>query len=286
MRPIVKIATEGLEKSLRTHLEGCLEDGPMAESEVLEESLRFFSPNIPAMGTSLMRSYKLQYGRKIGKTTAQSNIKTNLRLLLSKVKKGFLSTEKQVIVGGNRFGRIFYRKGAEGKIQLKVRELIEKGGGNPLELLNSVKRGPVKMNPKVRRAFELLLYYGFVESKKIGSVLYITEIGYNPVKFKGEKTSEKFPTHFRTWKPFKIETWVLQDGPTKVSLKFDLAGWDTVNKIFYVGLDSEYIGLSALKGFREKQVILGLPSKAVVFCKEISDGGEKYAKKWGIEIRT
>ncbi len=286
MRPKIHIATEGLEKSLFTHLKFILEDkGLLSETELWEESLAFFSPNLEKMTGSLIKSYKLSFGRKIGEKTAKTNILNNLRLIVSKIKKSLLHTHKPVIAGGKRFGRIFYSKGHEGQIQTKVRELVKKGGGHQWETLKNVKKGPVRINPSNKRAVHLLEYYGLIEVQKIGAPCAVSP-GFKIVNSKKSESHEAFPTHFKIWKPFAIETWVLRDGPEKIKLKFELAAWDPVNKLFYLALNKKYISLSHLKTLREKQIILGLPTKLKVFCNDISESAKKYAEKWGIEIET
>jgi hypothetical protein len=132
----------------------------------------------------------------------------------------------------------------------------------------------------------MLAHYGLVERRKIGGVNYVVSPGYNPVDADFRESKTRFPNHYKVWKPLKMETWVLRDGPAKVSLKFDLAAWDPVNKQLYLALEKEYAGLNHLKAFREKQLILGLPAKMVVFCKSMSDSASKYANRWGIELRT
>ena len=285
VRPKIHIATEGLEKSLLAHLSLVLEDkGTLSESELWDESLQFFSPNLGAMTLSLIKNYNIRFGRKIGEKTAKTNMLNNLRLIVSKIKKSLAHTHKPIIAGGKRFGRIFYAKGKEGQIQNKVKELVKKGGGHQWEVLKGIKSGPVRINPSNKRAVELLEYYGLVEIQKIGSPCAVKP-GFKITELKKQKDTEAFPKHFKTWKPFTIETWVLRDGPEKVKLKFDLAAWDPVNKLFYLVLKKKYIGLNHLKDFREKQIILGLPAKLKIFCEEISESARKYADKWGIEIK-
>jgi len=286
VRPKIHIATEGLEKSLFTHLNFVLEDkGTLSESELWEASLAFFSPNLEKMTNNLIKNYKLSFGRKIGEKTAKTNILNNLRLIVSKIKKSLLHTHKPVIVGGKRFGRIFYSKGHEGQIQAKVKELVKKGGGHQWEVLKNIKNGPVRISPSNKRAVELLEYYGLLEVQKIGSLCAVTP-GFKISNSKKSEVHESFPTHFKIWKPFAIETWVLRDGPEKIKLKFELAAWDPLNKLFYLSLNKPYIGLTNLKNLREKQIILGLPTKLKVFCNDMSESAKKYAEKWGIEIST
>ncbi|TRO62040.1 hypothetical protein E2P64_00715 [Candidatus Bathyarchaeota archaeon] len=205
---------------------------------------------------------------------------------MSKIKKGWLHTEQPVIAGGKRFGRIFYAKGQEGKLQKKARELVFKGGGIQKETLEAAKKGPVKETPRNKRAINLLEHYGLLEARNIGGITYAVEPGYNPVEASFREGVGEFPRHYRVWKPLKMETWVLREGPEKVSVKFDSAAWDPVNKQFYLGLKKEYVGLNHLKAFRERQMSLGLPARMVIFCKSISDSALKYAERWGMEVRT
>jgi len=285
VRPSIGIVTKGLEESLREHVKAELSKGPLAESEIWEVALDYLTPRLPSMGSSLIRNYRMQFGRKIGKNTAEKNILAHMRLVLSRIKKGLLHTQKPVIAGGKRFGRIFYTRGQEGKLQAKVRSLVQKGGGIPLETLKEVERGPLKETPRNKRAINLLEHYGLVERRSIGGQTYAVAPGYSPVSAEFKESNARFPDHYRVWKPFKIETWVLRDGPTKVALKFDLAAWDPVNRQFYLALEREYVGLNHLKALREKHLILGLPAKLVVFCKSIGKAAESYAGLWGIEIR-
>jgi len=285
VRPKISIATKGLEESLRDHVGTELAKGPLSESEIWEAALDYLSPRLPSMSSALIRNYRMQFGRKIGKSTAERNISTHMRLVLSQIKKGFLHTERPIIAGGKRFGRIFYAKGQEGKLQAKARELVKEGGGIQQEVAGSVKKGPLKETPRNKRAIEMLTYYGLVEKKKIGGVSYAVAPGYNPVDINEPAATGKFPEHYRTWKPFRIDAWVLREGPAKVGLKFDLAGWDPVNRQFYVAVDKDYVGLNHLKAFRERHLILGLPARMIVFCRNISDSASRYAGKWGIDVR-
>lgn len=286
-RPKIDIATKGLEDSVHGHLEEVLEErGPLSESELWEVVLEFLGPRMKGMEDKLRKSYRMRFGRKIGKKTAGKNIKQHLRLLLSKVKKGLLHTERPIIAGGNHYGRLFYARGQEGKLQAKARALVEEGGGNQLEVLQGVSKGPVKENPTNERAIDLLDYYGLVERREIGGEVHAVEPGYNPVEADmQERHAERFPDHFRVWEPFKLETWVLRDGPTRVSLEFDLAAWDPVNRIFHLALDRDYVGLNHIRRFKERHHLLGLPAKLLVFCGDISTSAERYAKRWGIEVR-
>ncbi|MBR9680379.1 MAG: hypothetical protein GOU98_00980 [Candidatus Altiarchaeota archaeon] len=284
MRPVVKIATEGLEKTLKEHLLGVLEDGPIFEKELMNVTLTFFAPTKDGMTASLIRGYKLQYGKKLGKNTAEKNLTNNLRLLLSKLKKGILHTQKPIILGKNRIGRVFYKHGHEGQIQEKVKSIISQDGGKQSKLLIQISKGPVKVTPVNKRVFELFVHYGLCEMQKISGEKYMTSVGYNPVEIVSKTYIGEFPEHFKIYKPFKIDTWVLQDGPKKISLRFDLAGWDPVHKLFYVATKKDYVGLSDLKNLREKAITLGLPVKISVFCDSISESAKKYASKWGLEI--
>gem|GEM_PF-4847742 len=195
MRPVVKIATEGLEKAVKSHLMLVLEEGPLSEKELLSAALSYFAPQKSAMTASLIRNYRLQYGRTIGKNTAERNLTNNLRLLLSKIKKDMLHTQKQVIIGRKRFGRIFYFRGQEGKIAEKVRNIILKEGGKQKEILLGIKEGPVKITPANQRAGELLEHYGLCEVKKIGKDKYAVVIGYKTVDFKSGSKESGFPEH-------------------------------------------------------------------------------------------
>jgi hypothetical protein len=285
VRPKISIETKGLEQSLHDHLGTELAKGPLAESEIWEVALEYLTPRLPSMSSTLIQNYRIQFGRKIGKKTAEKNIMTHMRLLLSKVKKGFLHTERPVIAGGKRFGRVFYARGQEGKLQAKVRELVKKGGGIQQEVVDGVNKGPVKKTPRNSRAIGLLAHYGIVERRRIGGAGYAVTPGYNPVDINEPVKAGKFPDHYKTWKPLKIDAWVLRDGPEKVGLKFDLAAWDPVNKQFFVAVDRDYVGLNHLKAFRERHMVLGLPARMLVFCGEISDSARKYAERWGMEIR-
>lgn len=284
MRPKINIATESLEKSLKAHISGVLSDkGVIAESELWDESLSFFSPNIDSLTASLVKNYKLTFGRKIGQKTAKTSIVNNLRLMLSKIKKEIMHTQKQVILGRRRFGRIFYSKGSEGKIQSKVNELVNRKGGHALTVLKESENGPVKITPVNRRAVEMLEYYGLIETKNIGSP-YAVKPGYREVKVNAQESAGNFPKHFRIYRPFSIQTWALKDGPEKINLRFDIAAWDPVNKTFHLGLEKEYVGLNDAKAFREKITLLGLAAKPVIYCKNISEGAASFCRGWGIDI--
>jgi hypothetical protein len=284
VRPKINIATEGLEKSLKSHIVNALSDkGVIAESELWDEALSFFSPNIDNLTSSLVKNYKLMFGRKIGQKTAKTSIVNNLRLMLSKIKKDMMHTQKQVILGRRRFGRIFYSKGSEGKIQSKVNELVEKKGGHAKNVLKESENGPVKITPVNRRAVEMLEYYGLVETRNIGSP-HAVKPGYREVKVNARESAGNFPKHFRIYKPFSIQTWALKDGPEKISIHFDVAAWDPVNRIFYLGLEKEYVGLNDAKAFREKITLLGLAAKPVIYCKNISEGASSFCRGWGIDI--
>ena len=285
VRPRVAIITKGLKASLKEHLLEKLAEGPLAESELWDASMDFFAPQLRGMSASLIRSYRLQFGRKLGRKTAEMNIIRNLRLLLSEIKKELHHTERVVTAGGKRFGRIFYAKGQEGRIQRKVRELVEGVPGRQKEVLEGVKSGPVRITPGNRRAVEMLEHYGLVEVRRMGGAEWAVEPGYSPVRVERSQGLGEFPSSFKVWRPFRIETWVLRDGPEKVKLKFDEAAWDPVNRVFWLAVKREYLGVRELRELRERAMLLGLPARLVAFCGEASRSAEKYAKAWGIDIR-
>lgn len=286
MRPKIHIETEGLESQLRKHLKESLkENGPLSEQEIWEESLAFFSPNQRGLATKLARSYKMRFGKKIGSKTADMNLMNHFRLMVSDIKKDLLSTERPVYAGRTRIGRIFYTKGQEGKIHIKIRELLIGKSGAQHDLLTGVESGPVKITPGKKRAVDMLVHYGLIEIRLMAGKNYAVKPGYNPVEGSFTKSKELFPEHFKIWKPFTIETWVLRDGPEKVKLQFNAAAWDPVNRVFLLAMEGDYVGVSQLRAFREKRMTLGLPAKTIVFCKEISDSAKNYAGKWGMEIK-
>ena len=286
MRPKIHIETEGLESQLRKHLKEIIrEKGPLSETELSDEALSFFAPQKKPLSAKLAKSYRMRFGKKIGARTADINLMNHFRLMVSDIKKDLLSTERPVYAGRKRIGKIFYSKGQEGKIHAKVRELILGEACIQSDVLKGIESGPVPVTPGRKRAVGLLSHYGLAESRIIGGKNHAVKPGYNPVKGDFEESKELFPGHFKVWKPFTIETWVIRDGPEKVKLQFNAAAWDPVNRMFLLAMEGEYVSVGQVRSFREKGILLGLPAKMVVFCKELSGGAREYAGKWGIEIK-
>ncbi len=285
----MSLELKGIESKLKEYLERRLEqEGPVAERALWGWTMQFFAPQLKISTANLAKSYKMLYGRKIGAKTAEANILNNLRIILSSVKKSLLHTEKKIILGRQRMGRIFYARGQEGKIAGKIKKLVAGTGSRAEEVLKGLKRGPFPITPSHKKAVNMLEYYGLVETKKLGGKLYAVPEGQEGVvelKEAKEVETRRFPSHFRVWEPFKAGIWILKDGPAQKTIKFDMAAWDPENKIFYVALIKPYICRKDIADFREKITLLHLPAKAVVFCETLSNEAKKYAENWGIEIR-
>ena len=117
----MKLELRGIEPKLKAYLQDKIENsGPLSEKELWKHTLDYFSPKMKISAENLAKSYKMMYGRKIGKKTAEMNILNNLRLMLSSIKKVLMHTERQVILGKDRHGRLFYGKGQEGRLPGKV----------------------------------------------------------------------------------------------------------------------------------------------------------------------
>jgi len=285
VRPRVSAEFKGLRDKLKEHLEIVLEErGALSERELWEEALGFFSPQLRKYADKFRIVYRKVYGRKIGRKTAELNVLDNLRRLLSEIKKEILHTEKQVIVGRKRYGRIFYAKGREGEIGKKVREIVEKAGGRAKEVLDAVKNGPLPVDPSHKKAVEMLEYYGLVETRKIGKKVYAVEPGFREIEVEIKKTKGLFPEHFTVFKPFKTEVLIIRNGPEKLKLKFDAAAWDPVNRLFYLALVRDYVDVKAVDEFLKKYFLLRVPAKLVIFCKSISEKAREKAKSWGINV--
>jgi len=277
---------KGLKQKIREHLESVLKErGALTEKELWEETLAMFSPELKRYAEAFRQVYRKFYGRRIGKRTAELNVIDNLRRILSDVKKEIPHTEKRIIIGRRRFGRIFYARGREGEIGKKVREIVTKEGGRAREVLEGVKRGPFPITPSHEKAARMLEYYGLVEIKKIGGKRYAVEPGFVEVEVSMKKAKGLFPEHFTVFMPFRVETLIIRDGPEKVKIKFDAAAWDPVNRIFYLALIKEYVGAKDVESFIRKYLLLRVPAKLVIFCKSIGERAEKIAEKWGVEIK-
>ena len=288
MRPRVIAEIKGLKERLKEHIERVLEEkGAVSERELWEEALAFFSPEMKKVAEKFRKVYRTMYGRKIGKKTAEINVLENLRRLLSDIKKEIPHTEKQIVLGNRRFGRIFYAPGKEGMIAKKVREIIKGSNSRAEEVLNGIKTGPFHITPSYRKAVEMLAYYGLVEKRKIGNKVYAVEPGWEgEIEVEKREAKGLFPEHFKVWKPFVAHVLVLKEGPEKKSIKFDIAAWDPLTKIFYLGIVREYVSEKEVRNLITNYLLLHLPAKLVVFCKKISDGGKKVCGAWGIEIKN
>lgn len=291
MRPRMTLEMEGLAPRLTAYLRERIEEGgPVTEAELWNLAMEFFTPKLEGAKANLIKNYRLMYGRKIGKNTAEKNIINNFRLLLSEVKKDLLHSERPVILGRDHHGRVFYEKGQEGRISAKVRDVVMGTGSRADEVLKGIRKGPFYITPSHRKAADMLEHYGLVEIKKIGRKKHAVlpgQVGVAKLEKRGAKgeAGKRFPKRFRVWEPFRAGVWVLKDGPEQKNLRFDVAAWDPKNRIFYLGLDKEYVGKAELRKFKERAQMLHLPAKLVVFCGTTSKGAREYAKGWGIEIR-
>ncbi|MBR9680170.1 MAG: hypothetical protein GOU99_03930 [Candidatus Altiarchaeota archaeon] len=286
MRPRVKIKI-GVKAELKSALETALsEKGPMSEKELWEESIAFFDPKMRAAAGKLRRLYRASFGRKIGQKTAELNVVTELRSMLSSIKKQIKHTDKPIQLGKTHFGRIFYVKGQENQITKKLEQIVLSTPSRALEVLLGVRNGPMPITPSFKRAINLLHYYELIELRRIAGKTHAVELGWvGETMIDSKPTDGPFPSHFRIWKPFSASTWVLKEGPEKARMRFDLAAWNPIDRIFYLGLDRKYVGLKEIKALKEKSVLLHLPAKLVVFCQDISDSAKRYAEKWGIELK-
>ncbi|MBR9681557.1 MAG: hypothetical protein GOV00_02025 [Candidatus Altiarchaeota archaeon] len=289
MRPRMNLELRGLAPKLKGYLGDRLEkEGPVSERELWGWALEFFAPQLKVSSANLTKSYKMMYGRKIGAKTAEINILNSLRLLLSTVKRELSHTEKKIILGKERLGRIFYAGGQENQIRRKIRQLLGGTGSRAEEVLKAVGKGPFAITASHKKAVEMLEYYGLVETKKIGGKFYAVPEGHVGVVEleKGETVeNRKFPSHFRIWEPFSAGIWILKDGPVKKTLRFDIAAWDPKNRIFYVGLNKTYVSQKDIMMLRERVGLLHLPTKTLIFCETHSKAAGKYAESWGIELR-
>ncbi len=205
--------------------------------------------------------------------------------MLSEIKKELPHTNRQVVIGRKRFGRIFYASGKEGRIPAKVREIVEKNEGRAKEILKGVKRGPFRITPSYRRAAEMLEHYGIVELKKISGQLHAVEPGSVEADISVRESKRGFPDHFTVYRPFRVSVLVLRNGPEKMKLSFDVAAWDPIDRIFYLGMDREYVGTGEVETLIRNYLLLRIPAKLVIFCRSISQRAREIAGRWGVEIK-
>jgi|GEM_PF-2895832 len=280
----------GLTQKLTDFLgEQIADRGPVTERELWGMAMEFFTPQLQGASENLIKNYRVMYGRKIGRKTAERNIINNFRLLLSEVKQNLLHTEKPVILDRKHHGRLFYTQGQEGRLGDKVRGIVRDTGSRADEVLKGVVRGPFAITPSHRKAAEMLEHYGLVETRMLGGIRHAVATGFvGMIGMEEGKPGGRvgdFPPDFRVWRPFRAGVWLLRDGPEQRSLKFDVAAWDPENHIFYLGVKKKYVGRTDLMSFRERAGMLHLPAKLMIFCEQASEEAEKYAKSWGIEIR-
>ncbi len=277
MRPAIYIELKGLEGKLKEHLQSIIEEkGPLTERELEEEALKFLAALENRLIGKIVERYKIITGRRIGKNTAKMNLLKAFRNLLSRVKKGFLFTLKPVYDGKRRYGRIFYVRGQEGKIPVKVRSILLRGKGRAAELMRKIESGEaVEVTPVWKRAAELLEYYGLGRTYRVDGRLYFGPEGlekrFIPKRVEiEEKTSS-------------IRVPVLAGGKVGYrELSFDII--EVKDGCLILGIKKDYISIFDVKELQRKALLVNIPSKLVVVCKEISKRAEGFCRAWGIDV--